>query len=266
MSDDTRSVRLDWTGNGLRFRGAGTGPTTPAIEIDGDGEVGPSPMLTLLLAAAGCSAADVVVMLEKMRAGLTHLAIEVEGVRRETDPRRYDALHLRYLMQGEKGSSSSSRVSPSLPSTCRRCRGSPAFHSTRGCCCGGPSPSCVGAGWRDRVRSWWDSSWSGGRPSWAAIIALSYRDPSSQTSGMPVFTGPAFTSENMCWESKLSDKWPIKSWTCRGKWRMSGGCLGYESAAAVIWSLPGARPMPKSIRPGYRASNMRKFSATLNAL
>ena len=101
MSDDTRSVRLDWTGNGLRFRGAGTGPTTPEIEIDGDGEVGPSPMLTLLLAAAGCSAADVVVMLEKMRAGLTHLAIEVEGVRRETDPRRYDALHLRYLMQGE---------------------------------------------------------------------------------------------------------------------------------------------------------------------
>ena len=101
MSDDTRSVRLDWTGNGLRFRGAGTGPTTPAIEIDGDGEAGPSPMLTLLLAAAGCSAADVVVILEKMRVGLTHLAIEVEGVRRETDPRRYDALHIRYLMQGE---------------------------------------------------------------------------------------------------------------------------------------------------------------------
>jgi putative redox protein len=58
-------------------------------------------MLTLLLAVAGCSAADVVVILEKMRVGLTHLAIEVEGVRRETDPRRYDALHIRYTMQGE---------------------------------------------------------------------------------------------------------------------------------------------------------------------
>ncbi len=58
-------------------------------------------MLTLLLAVAGCSAADVVVILGKMRVGLTHLAIEVEGVRRETDPRRYDALHIRYFMQGE---------------------------------------------------------------------------------------------------------------------------------------------------------------------
>ena len=37
-------------------------------------------------------------------------------------------------------------------------------------------------------------------------------------------------------------------------------------ARAVRWSPPGARPMPKSMRPGYRASSMRKTSAILKAL
>jgi len=30
---------------------------------------------------------------------------------------------------------------------------------------------------------------------------------------------------------------------------MSMGTRGYANAAAVIWSLPGARPIPKSIHP-----------------
>jgi putative redox protein len=69
--------------------------------MDGDNETSPGPMLTLLLAAAGCSAADVVLILEKMRVTLTELSVEVEGVRRPDDPRRYDALHLRYRLNGE---------------------------------------------------------------------------------------------------------------------------------------------------------------------
>jgi len=38
------------------------------------------------------------------------------------------------------------------------------------------------------------------------------------------------------------------------------------SAYIVRWSLPGARPMPRSIRPGNSVSSTRKFSATLSAL
>ena len=100
-SDSTRSVQLEWTGEGVKFRGGGTHPITPPIEIDGDNESGPGPMLTLLLATAGCSAADVVVIMEKMRVKLAHLSVEIDGVRREGDPRRYDALHLRYRMRGD---------------------------------------------------------------------------------------------------------------------------------------------------------------------
>jgi putative redox protein len=95
-----RAVRLEWTGQMLRFRGGGTKPTTPEIVIDGDGQRGPSPMLSLLLAAAGCSGADVVVILNKMRVPVERLAIDVVGVRRDEEPRRYTGLQFRFTVSG----------------------------------------------------------------------------------------------------------------------------------------------------------------------
>lgn len=98
---NVRAVRLDWLGKGMRFRAVGTEPATPAIEIDGDGNSGPSPMITLLLAAGGCSGSDVVSILQKMRVQLAQVSIEVRGQRREEEPRHYVAVHYRYLISGE---------------------------------------------------------------------------------------------------------------------------------------------------------------------
>ncbi len=100
-ADPRRAVRLDWAGEGLKFSGGGTHPATPSIEIDGDNGGAPGPMLTLLLAAAGCTSADVVLILEKMRVQLESLSVEAEGVRRDEDPRRYDAIHFKYRISGE---------------------------------------------------------------------------------------------------------------------------------------------------------------------
>lgn len=97
---DTRAVRLKWMGEGVRFRGGGTDPAAPEIEIDGDGGGGPSPMQVLLLAAAGCAGADVVVILEKMRGGLEQLSIEVSGNRRDEHPKRYESVSLKFTMSG----------------------------------------------------------------------------------------------------------------------------------------------------------------------
>jgi putative redox protein len=94
-------VELVWSGEGLRFTGGGTEPATPAVEIDGDGESGPSPMIALLLAAAGCSGADVVVILKKMRVQLREVSIAVEGMRRDEEPRRYVSLRFRFRLAGE---------------------------------------------------------------------------------------------------------------------------------------------------------------------
>lgn len=96
-----RAAELTWSGEGLRFTGAGTEPPTPAIAIDGDGEAGPSPMLALLLAAAGCSGSDVVVILKKMRVRLREVSIAIEGTRRDEEPRRYTSLRFRFRLAGE---------------------------------------------------------------------------------------------------------------------------------------------------------------------
>jgi putative redox protein len=97
MPRETKRATLTWQ-QGLEF--VGEAPDGLVTTIDGDNKAGPGPMLTLLLAAAACSGSDVVVILGKMREQLKGLRIEVEGVRREEEPRRYVAIHLDYRLEG----------------------------------------------------------------------------------------------------------------------------------------------------------------------
>lgn len=98
MTAETKRVALSWTG-GMVFKGGERGG--PEVVIDADNDTAPGPMLMLLLAAASCSGADVVSILEKMRVKLAELRIDASGERREKDPRRYVALHLEYHVRGE---------------------------------------------------------------------------------------------------------------------------------------------------------------------
>jgi putative redox protein len=92
-----RHATLTWT-SGLAFTGGAK--DGQQMTVDGDGITGVSPMITLLIAAAGCSGADVVSILEKMRVGLQSFRIEITGTRRLEDPKRYTALHLVYHITG----------------------------------------------------------------------------------------------------------------------------------------------------------------------
>jgi putative redox protein len=98
MTADTKRITLTWE-QGLRFRGGE--PGRPSITVDGDNTAGPGPMVTLLLATAGCTGSDVVVILQKMRVPFEGLEIEVAGVRREEEPRRYISMHLHYRIGGD---------------------------------------------------------------------------------------------------------------------------------------------------------------------
>jgi putative redox protein len=98
MTVETKRITVDWQ-SGLVFRGGE--PGGPVTTIDGDNATAPGPMLTLLLAAAACSGADVVSILAKMRVSLHQLRVEASGVRREQEPRRYTALHLEYHLRGD---------------------------------------------------------------------------------------------------------------------------------------------------------------------
>ena len=95
---ETKRVVLTWH-EGLRFTGGA--PEGPSTTIDGDNAAAPGPMLTLLLAAASCTGSDVVAMLQKMRVQLAQFRIDVTGVRREQEPRRYIAIHFDYHLGGE---------------------------------------------------------------------------------------------------------------------------------------------------------------------
>jgi putative redox protein len=93
-----REITMRWR-DGLRFEGGA--PERPAILVDGEGAVATSPVELLLLAAATCSASDVVIMLRKQRVALRALEVSVRGTRREQEPRRYTAIHFVVTVSGE---------------------------------------------------------------------------------------------------------------------------------------------------------------------
>jgi putative redox protein len=98
MAQETKHATLEWLGD-LRF--AAGAPDGPKSFIDSDNASAPGPMLTLLGAAAACSATDVVEILKKKRVDLKSLKVEAAGVRREEIPRRYVSLHLIWRIVGE---------------------------------------------------------------------------------------------------------------------------------------------------------------------
>lgn len=99
MTDpNLRYGTMEWQG-GLRF--TGSGPGGPSITLDGDGQAGPGPVVTLLLAAAGCSGSDMVGILEKQQVKLKALRIDVVARRAEEYPRRIKELTMTFTLAGD---------------------------------------------------------------------------------------------------------------------------------------------------------------------
>lgn len=98
MTGEVKRVTLEWR-EGMMFGGGEDGG--PAMVIDADNATAPGPMLTLLLAAAACTAADVLIILNKMRLPARTLTVEAAGTRRTEEPRRYTSIHFVYRVAGE---------------------------------------------------------------------------------------------------------------------------------------------------------------------
>jgi putative redox protein len=78
----------------------GGAPGRPAILVDGDSKAATSPVELLLLAAATCTAADVVSILVKQRVALESLEVAVQGTRRDEQPRRFTAVRMHFTIAG----------------------------------------------------------------------------------------------------------------------------------------------------------------------
>jgi putative redox protein len=94
----TAEVTMRWLRQ-LQFEGGGVG--RPQILVDGDSAAATSPVELLLLAAATCTASDVVIILQKQRIKLEALDISVRGTRRETEPRRFTAIAFHFAVRGK---------------------------------------------------------------------------------------------------------------------------------------------------------------------
>ena len=98
MAQEIKHASLEWLGDERFAAGAVDGPKS---FIDSSNASAPGPMLTLLGAAAACSASDVLAILEKKRVKLSTLTVEMLGTRREELPKRYVAIHFIWRLAGE---------------------------------------------------------------------------------------------------------------------------------------------------------------------
>lgn len=99
MGGDEIKGRVKWTGGGTQFIGRIDGDNC-AVILGGDGGI--SPMRLLLMSVAGCTAYDVVMILQKMREPIENLEVEISGgERREEHPRIYRKVHIHYRIYGD---------------------------------------------------------------------------------------------------------------------------------------------------------------------
>lgn len=61
---------------------------------------GPSPMELVLIGAGGCSAYDVVHILEKGRELVEDCAVEMDADRAESDPKVFTRIHMHFVVKG----------------------------------------------------------------------------------------------------------------------------------------------------------------------
>lgn len=97
------SIKVRWQG-GSTFVGetdAGVKVTMePGPKYGGSGR-NPTPMELVAIAHGGCTGIDILLIMQKMRANLKTLEIDVETKRREEPPSYYEEIRLTYTASGE---------------------------------------------------------------------------------------------------------------------------------------------------------------------
>lgn len=92
-------ARVKWV-EGLTFLGESA--SGHQILMDGNaGEKSPSPMEMVLMAAGGCSAIDVVSILQKGRHAVADCEVKLTSERRTEAPRLFTAINLHFVVTGK---------------------------------------------------------------------------------------------------------------------------------------------------------------------
>ena len=92
---------VTWTGNRTFIGQTESGHAIAFGTAHGEaGKPGPSPMELLLIGTGGCSAWDVVNILEKGREVVTDCEVRIDADRAETDPKVFTRIHMQFVVKG----------------------------------------------------------------------------------------------------------------------------------------------------------------------
>ncbi len=92
-------VKVEWE-TGHRFRATPDSGHTVILD-DAEGDRGPRPMETVLIALGGCTGIDVVSILKKMRVPVEAFWMEIEAERAPEHPKVYTHILVRYCFKGQ---------------------------------------------------------------------------------------------------------------------------------------------------------------------
>lgn len=92
---------IGWMGERTFVAETESGHKVTLGSAHGDGEKpGPSPMELVLIGAGGCSAWDVVSILDKSRAGMVECRVDVDADRAAEEPKIFTRIHLHFTLGG----------------------------------------------------------------------------------------------------------------------------------------------------------------------
>ena len=95
------TVTVTWKGEGLLFGGRTERGSVDLVSALDAGADGARPMELLAVALGGCTAMDVLSILNKMRQPVEAFSIAVSGERAEEHPKRFLSLEVVYHLKGD---------------------------------------------------------------------------------------------------------------------------------------------------------------------
>ena len=103
MMSNTMKARVKWVEKRtfLGESGSGHSVVMDGAPDAGGRDLGLRPMETLLLGMGGCTAFDVVHILEKARETVIDCELEIEADRAEEDPKVFTQIKIRYIVSGK---------------------------------------------------------------------------------------------------------------------------------------------------------------------
>ena len=94
-------ARVTWAGERTFLGESGTGNTVTLGTTERDGKrIAPSAMELLLIGTGGCSAWDVVNILEKGRQRVEDCVVDLDADRADTDPAVFTRIHMHFVVKG----------------------------------------------------------------------------------------------------------------------------------------------------------------------